>query len=459
MPPLLRLALPLIAGELGWNAMSVVDTVMVGRLPHSAVAMAAAGIAQVLFNVCVWGAGGILLGLDTLISQAFGAREHDEANRWLMHGMLLAVLLSAALLALFLGGPVFLRALPIDPAVRAVAIPAMNGLDWGILPLLVYFTLRRYLQAAHQTRPIMYALVSANLVNIAGDWLLIFGHRWGALGIPAFGVEGSSWATSFSRVYLMLFVAAAVWLADREHGYGLTKTSLRIEAGLLRRIFRLGAPAGLAIVAEIGIFALVTTIIATLGAMPLAGSEIALQTAATTFMVPYAISTATSVRVGHGIGRLRTALTPAELATATLAPAGAGWAGILAGAGVMLVSAVVFLCVPGAIARLFTPDRAVIAAAVPLLLVAAGFQFFDGIQVTAAGALRGAGNTTAPMLAQIGSYWLVGMPLGLWLGLRHGWGATGLWVGLWVALMVASVALVAVWAKASRRLGATLRLG
>src|ERR1700743_50641 len=101
MPHLLSLALPLILGELGWIAMSVVDTVMVGRLPDSAVAMSAAALAQVLFNTFVWGCGGVLLGLDTLISQAFGAKEQDQANRWLLHGLVMAVALSAVLVAVF----------------------------------------------------------------------------------------------------------------------------------------------------------------------------------------------------------------------------------------------------------------------------------------------------------------------------------------------------------------------
>src|ERR1700742_3091212 len=113
MPPLLKLAMPLILGELGWIAMSVVDTVMVGRLPDSAIAMSAAALAQVLFNTFVWGFGGVLLGLDALISQAFGARQLGEANRWLMHGLVMATALSAVLVVLFEAGPLVLWHLPI----------------------------------------------------------------------------------------------------------------------------------------------------------------------------------------------------------------------------------------------------------------------------------------------------------------------------------------------------------
>lgn len=454
MPPLLRLALPLILGELGWIAMSVVDTVMVGRLPDSAIAMSAAALAQVLFNTFVWGFGGVLLGLDTLISQAFGAKEVDEANRWLVHGLVMAAGLSAVLIGLFVTGPLALRHLPVDQIILGQTLPALRGLTYGVLPLLLYFTLRRYLQAAHHARPIAFALVSANLINAGADWVLIYGHTWQLAGhtlaIPAFGVTGSAWATSFARVYLMLVLAIAVWRADRRHSYGLLGTSLRIEWQHLHRAFLLGAPAGAQIFVEIAIFATVTALIATMGPLPLAGHEVALQCASTTFMVPMAISTATSVRVGHAIGRVR-----ARLGTIAAVSA-AGWSGIAAGAAFMLVMSVVLLSIPAHIARLFTPDAGVIAAAVPLLLVAAGFQFFDGVQITVTGALRGAGNTVAPLLTHLVCYWAVGMPLGYVLAFKAHMGAAGLWWGLLAGLVGAGAVMLTVWFRTSRAFGRTL---
>lgn len=457
LPPLLALATPLILAELGWNAMSVVDTVLVGRLPHSSVPMGAAAIAQVMFNVCTFGAGGVLLGLDTLISQAFGAREIREANRWLAHGLVLATLVAAGLMALFLAGPPLLRHIPMDAEVRRQAIPAMRGLSWGALPLLLYFTLRRYLQAAHHARPIAFALVSANLVNAAGDWLLIFPHSFhmGArlVVLPGWGVEGSSWATSFARLYLMLCLAIAVLWADHRHGYGLraglgTGGRLRIEAQHMRKLLQLGAPAAAQVFVEVGIFGLASSIIASFGPLPLAGHEVALQCAATTFMVPFAISSATAVRVGHAIGRLRAqpGIAPKDAAAA------AGWAGVLAGGAFMLLCAVAFFTAPTAIARFFTPDSGVIHAAVPLLGIAACFQFFDGLQTTLTGALRGAGNTTAPFLTQLVCFWVVAMPLGALLAFHFHMAAAGVWMGLAIALAGAAVVMTYVWWQTTRRL-------
>jgi multidrug resistance protein, MATE family len=470
LPPLIHLALPLIAGELGWVSMSLVDTIMLGHLPDSALAMSAAALAQVIFNTFCFGVGGVLLGLDTLISQALGAKQHAEANRWLLHGLVMALALSALLIALFAVTPVLLLHLPVDHAILALAVPAMQGLNYGTLPLLLYFTFRRYLQAHHHGRPIAFALISANLVNAAVDWLLIFGHHWTiaghSYGIPAFGVTGSSWATSFARLYLMAVLVFAVWRADRNHHYGLLASLRqrtgsgvphssrpsrwlgRIEYQHLRRLFFLGAPAGASIFVEIAIFALVTALIATFGRLPLAGHEVALQCASTTFMVPFAISAATSVRVGHAIGRMRIGLgTTANVIAA-------GWSGIGTGAAFMLCASVLLLAIPSRIARIFTPDPGVIAAAVPLLLIAAGFQFFDGVQITATGALRGAGNTHAPFITQLIAYWVIGMPLGILLGFHEKLGAAGLWWGLLIALTCGAFAMCYFWRRTTRTLTA-----
>lgn len=459
-PPLLALALPLIFGELGWIAMSVVDTAMLGRAPGSALALAASALAQVLFNTLAFGVGGVLLVLDTLISQALGEGDQTDANRWFLHGIGMAAALSALLYLLVAVLPSFLVHLPVDPAVLRGAIPALRGLNLGVLPLLLYFALRRFLQAAHHGRLIMAALLSANIINAAGNWLLIYGHRWAlppgaslahrwgmpgdVVAVPAFGVEGSAWATSAARLYLMVFMLVAIAFVNHRHGYGLRSTPRGLDWARFGRILKLGVPVGAQIFVEVAIFALATAVIATFGPVPLAGHEIALQCISTTFMVPMAISGATSVRVGHAVGRVRAGMGSPE------GIAAAGWSGILLGSSFMLLSALAFLTLPARLARVFTPDAAVIHAAVPLLLVAAAFQFFDGVQSTATGALRGAGRTWAPLLIQLVTFWGMAMPLG-WLFAfpLHG-RAVGMWWGLAVGLSPAALALLWQWHRVSR---------
>jgi MATE family multidrug resistance protein len=442
------LALPLVMAEVGWMSMGVVDTVMVGHLPRAAETISAVALGQVLYNTLAFGVGGVLLGLDTYISQAHGAGEWEDANKWLVSGVALACGLSAALMAMVWVGPAAMRLLPVDRDVMRDAVGFLAALNWGTLPLFLYMTFRRYLQAFNHVRPIAAAVVSANAVNAGLDWLLLYGHRWNvagwSVGVPAYGVVGAAWSTVLARVYLAGFVGAAVWWLDRRHGYGLRE--VRAAAGWtldwlrVKRLVRLGAPVGGQIFVEISIFAAVTALIGLMGPVSLAGHEIALNCVALTFMVPFAVSAAGTVRVGQAVGRGA----PAEAAAA-------GWTAIGLGAGFMVCMSAVLVSVPGWIARGFTRDPMVIAAAVPLLLVGAAFQFFDGVQVTATGALRGVGNTHAGLAVQVLGYWVVGLPVGVWLGFGRKMGAVGLWMGLALGLMVAGVCLVGVWVGAVRR--------
>ncbi len=441
--PVLTLALPLILAELGWMFMGIVDTMMVGHMANPSLAISAAALGQVLYNTLGFGIAGVLLGLDTYISQSHGAGRYDEANRWLLHGLILAAGLAAVLMVLIGLAPIFMLRLPIDRQVLVTSVSFLRALNWGTPVLFLYFTLRRYLQAFNHVRPIAVALVTANLCNVLGNWLLIYGHSWGPIHIPALGVTGAGLATSASRVYLALFLVIAIWRVERRHNYGLRSMLRHIETSRLQRLAILGAPAGAQIFVEISIFALVTFLIGTMGRLPLAGHEIALICASFTFMVPFAISAAGAVRVGQAIGRKA----PHEAASA-------GWTVILLGAACMATFSAVLLLIPHTIARTFTPDQGVIAATVPLLFVAALFQFFDGLQITATGALRGAGNTHAGLIVHIIGYWVIGLPIGYWLAFRLHQGAVGLWLGLCAGLIVAGTALTTIWHRTTKKLTA-----
>jgi multidrug resistance protein, MATE family len=451
--PMLRLALPLVMAELGWMSMGVVDTVMVGHLPRPALTISAVALGQVLYGVLAFGVGGVLLGLDTYLSQAHGAGEWDDANMWLLSGVVLAGLLSAVLMGAMWVAPLAMVRIPIGGGeagreVMRQAVEFLGALNWGTLPLFLYMTFRRYLQSFNHVRPIAAAVVTANAVNAGLDWLLLFGHRFHfgglSVGIPAYGVVGAAVSTALARVYLAAFVATAVWWVDRRHGYGLRRgdrvLDWTIDWPRVRKLVALGAPVGGNIFVEIAIFAAVTAMIGVMGPVQLAGHEIALNCVSFTFMVPFAISAAASVRVGQAVGR-----------GSKSEAAAAGWTAIGLGAGFMLSMSVVLVGLPGRIAAGFTHAPEVIAAAVPLLLVGAAFQFFDGVQVTATGALRGMGNTHAGLYVQLVGYWVVGLPLGLWLGFHRKMGAVGLWIGLAAGLLIAGVALISVWSRAARR--------
>jgi MATE family multidrug resistance protein len=437
LSPTLRLALPLVLAELGWMSMAIVDTMMVGRLPQSAVAIAAVSLGGILVNVLGFFGGGLLIGLDTMVSQAFGAGQREDCHRSLLNGIYLSLALTPLLMAPIWFFEPMLRAMRIAPDVIALAVPYSKALAWGMLPLLLYFAVRRCMQAMNLVRPIAFALITANLINAVGNLILIYGK----LGAPAMGAVGSGWSTSGARIYLSAVLVGYLLWYDRRHRTRLLRTPIQPDLQRIRRLIALGFPAAMQITLEIGVFALVTALIGRLGAVSLASHQIALNTVSFTYMVPLGISSAAAVRVGQAIGRKD-----------PQAAADAGGTAVFLGAAFMTCMSVVLLVVPRWIARAYTPDAAIIQSTVGLLAAGAAFQLFDGIQTVATGALRGVGDTRTPMLCHFAAYWLLGLPLGAYLCFRVGWGAFGLWAGLSLALILIGIVLLLVWQRRVRQM-------
>jgi len=435
--PMVRLALPLVFAEIGWMAMGVEDTMFVGRV--SAQAIGAVGLGTMMFYGIGIFASGLLLGLDTLVSQSFGAGDRDDCRHSLISGLWLSLFLMPVVMGMVWATIPLLSTLHIDPEVMRVTRPYLRVLNLSSPLLLVYFGFRRYLQAINIVRPIMITQLTANLVNIFCNWVFVFGN----LGAPRMGAEGSAWATFISRVYMAAVLGAIIWMDDPR----LPRVSWRPDFARVKELLRLGIPAAGQMALETGVFAVVTVLIGKLGATPLAGHQIALMTVSMTFMMPLGISSAAAVRVGHAIGR-----------GDHEGMARAGWTALGLGAAVMSCAAFTLLVFPYWIARLFTPEEEVIAAGMVLLRIAAFFQLFDGLQVVATGALRGAGDTRTPMFCHFMGYWGIGLPLGWWLCFgrvassqypvaRMGLGAPGLWIGLSVGLVVIGIVLVEVWRR------------
>lgn len=434
---MLHLAAPLVLTELGWLCMSFVDTVMVGRLPQSATSIGAVSLGSTLFyTIGIFGSG-VFLGMDTLVAQAYGARRLDECHRILWNALYLALFL-APILMLFVMAfvPLFPR-FGLAPELVAQTVPFLEALVWSTLPLAIYFVLRRYLQAMGIVRPVVFALVSANLVNVAGNWTFVYGH----LGFRSFGVAGSGWSTCVSRAYMAVVLAIAVVYYDRKRNSGFWLAHRRVELSRIVRLLRLGLPAASQQLFEIGGFALATFLIGELGPVQLAGHQIALNVASFTFMVPLGIGSAAAIRVGQAIG-----------ARDIRGASHAGWIAILYGEGFMFCSGCCLFLFRHGIARMYTPEADVISAGAALLMVAAVFQLFDGMQVVATGALRGTGNTRTAMLANLIAYWVIGLPLGAWLCFKLKLGAVGMWMGLCLSLMIIGVALAVVWRNTIRNM-------
>ncbi len=438
---MLALALPVVVSELGWMGMGVADTIMVGRL--GAEAIGAVGIGNVVFfSVAIFGIGA-LLGLDAIVSQAFGAGDLRRCHRAMFQGVYLGLAISPILMGVIALGNVWLKLSGVDPGVLAPTGRYISIMLWGLPPLMVFFAIRRYLQGMNLVAPVMVALVLANLANLAGNWVFVYGR----LGFPAMGVAGSAWSTVASRFVMLAIVAGyALWHGVRKRT-GLLTTPLGIDGPLLKELIVLGFPSAVHLTLEVAVFGAAALLAGRLGSNALAAHEVVLQIAGTTFMVPLGVSSAGAVRVGQALGRDD--------------PAGAarsGWTAILIGAGFMAISGTTMTLLPGPLLGIFTTDPGILAVARTLLIAAAVFQVFDGIQVVGTGVLRGAGETRLPMFANLAAYWAVGLPMGYVLGFVAGWGVLGIWIGLTSGLILTGIIILMAWTRAVGRLGGSLKV-
>jgi len=290
---MLALAGPVVLAEIGWVSMSIVDTIVVGPLGPAAIG--AVGIGSILFQaVAIFGMG-LLLGLETLVSHAHGAGRLDECHRWLVHGIGLSLLVAPALTVLALIGIAYLPMAGFSGEVLRLTAPYLHVLVWSLLPLVLYATFRRYLQALAIVKPITVALVSANIINAVGAWALVYGH----LGLPRMGTTGSGVATLLARIYLATFLVAAVLYHDRRHHLSVFAVRWHITWRRLARLVRLGFPAAAQVTLELGVFAAASALAGRLDAVSLASHQVTLNLASLTFMVPLGLASAGAVRVGH----------------------------------------------------------------------------------------------------------------------------------------------------------------
>jgi MATE family multidrug resistance protein len=428
----LKLAAPLALAELGWMTMGVVDTIMAGHAGRDLLGAVALGHG-LYYTFAVFGIG-MIFGLDTLVSQSYGRGDLGDCRRSLAGGLIVSFLLAGPLTALaWMMDPV-MAWMGVEPGLRSGTMAYLRAISLGTLPLMLYSALRRYLQAQNVVRPVAFALVTANLVNLGANWVLIYGK----LGFPALGAAGSGYATALARVYMVVLLCYATVAVSGWEGWTAWPGWRRV-----REIVALGTPAALQISFEVAVFALTTTLLGRLGTLPLGGHQIALNLASVTYMVPLGISSAAAVRVGQSLG-----------AKDWEQARRAGWVGIGLGAAFMSLAAILFWTFPMTLASVYTRDEAVIAMAAGLLGFAAWFQLFDGIQAVATGALRGLGDTRTPLYTHVVCYWVIGLPVGWWLAFERNWGARGLWAGLTLALILIGIVLLNAW----RRRIASLRV-
>lgn len=422
----LALAVPIMAGHIGQMLMGLIDTVMVARL--GVVPLGACAFANTLLSIPLVFGFGVLSAVSVRAAHAHGSGNRGDARPVVRGGFLLALVLGLLVGLLAHVTLPFIAVFGQPEAVNASVGGYFIICAWSAIPVFFTTVSKNYCEAFVRPWPPFWIMIAGVALNALLNWLLIFGN----LGFPAMGLEGAAIATLIARV----LTAVGVW------GYPAFSKSLRDGwpvGHLLADSFRpakalvqIGLPVGTMHFFEVSGFAIGSLMMGWIGLVPLAAHQIAITCAATTFMVPLGLSQALCVRVGHarGAGRIESAR-PIVFGGIGLAVA------------IMSVFALVFVFGGRAIASVFVADPAVIALSAQLLLLAAVFQVFDGIQIVSSGALRGLEDTRVPMLLCILSYWVVVFPVSYIAAFFMGWGAWGVWLGFVVGLGFAAAVLFA----------------
>jgi MATE family multidrug resistance protein len=420
----LRLALPMVVGQVSQMLLGLVDSIMIGQL--GAVPLAASAFAGGVFMLFFMVGIGLLLPVALLVSRAHGAGRAGEVARWLHHGTVLALLGGVVEVGVMLALWTVSDRLGQPPEVLAAAGPFYGLIALSLLPAMLFQVFRQYAEALGRPWVPMALMLGGVALNVGLNWVLIYGR----LGAPELGLAGAGWATLVARVAVL--VAILVWLRGTG-GFSAVRPKHwlgGLKAARFREILRLGGPAAAMFFMEVGAFMAATLIMGWLGAAALAAHQIALSCAGFMFMFPLGLSMAVGMRLAKAQGEGRPDL---------LRPIAGG--ALAMGLAVMSVSAVGFAVFGEELARGFVADTAVVGLATQLLAVAAIFQLFDAAQVIGAGALRGLADVRVPTGITFVAYWLLAIPCAYGLGLHTGLGAVGVWIGLAAGLGVAAVLL------------------
>ncbi len=428
------LGAPLIGNNLSIIGMQFADTVMAGQLGARDLAALSVGVGY--YHLFLLIGLGMLMAVSPSVAHAFGANDKSGVTRFCRQAWLLAVVLAVLLITGLMQVGHVLPALGISPEIIPTAVGYVHAMAWGMPALLGFLTLRYTSEGLGRTKPIMYFGFLGLTANVIGNWIFMYGK----FGMPQLGAVGCGVATALSEWLMFLSMLAYM---RRQRFYRVFDFFARVDPPdwrVLRDLTRIGAPIAGSILAEGGLFVCAALMIGGMGATLTAGHQIALNYSSFMFMVPLAISSATTIHVGHTLGR-----GDRERARS------AGLLGIGMCAAVMAMSAIGILLFSDGIASLYSRDAAVREVAAGLLLMAAIFQLSDGVQVGAQGALRGFKDTAIPMTMCIFSYWVVGFPFAYIFAVHKGGGPLYVWIGFIAGLTVSAVLLVSRYLYVSRR--------
>lgn len=432
---LLKLAGPLIINNLAIASIHFADAVMAGRLGAETLAAVAVGgsVWMIGFISCM----GILMAVSPIVSRLYGAGEQREAGRYIRQAawlsQILAFMIFAAAYAFV--EPV-LTFIAIDAGFRGMTVGYVEAIMFGMPAMGIFLVCRFTTEAIGETRPIMYASLLSLCCNVFGNWVFMYGN----LGMPAMGAVGCGLSSAISISVMAIALGIHVTRGAKYKPLGILEKFSPVRWPEIREILGLGVPIAVTITAEAGLFSAVAILTGTISAEVAAAHQISINFASTMFMIPLALSSALTVRVGHALGAR-------DYAAARLR----GWLGIVACGSFMSVAALFLLLFRDSVVDLYTNDTSVRDIAVGMLLMAAIFQVADGVQIGAAGALRGYKDTRLPMVINTFAYWVLAFPLAYLAAVTYRAPPQYIWGGFVIGLTVAATMLTFRFRTISRK--------
>lgn len=421
----LKLAFPIIFGELAQMALHIIDIAMVGAVDYKQLA-AAALVLSVMNIPFVFGIG-ITIAVSQMVSMAHGKGDDNKVSHYLYNGFWLCLITAVIITVVLLSGTQILFHLNQDPEVAALALPYMKLLSWSVIPMILFLALKSFADGLELTKTAMMLSLLALPVNAFLNWLLIYGN-W---GFPRLELIGAGWGTLLTRslIFILLFLVIVYHKKFTKY-IALRKEQWKLNWQAQKELLHIGIPSSFQITMEAGAFAISGIIIGTIGAVELAAHQIALSLASITFMASMGLSQAGAIRTSNAKGR-NDNLAIREIGKGTLIMA------LVYGTS----CAILFVIFRNQLPLIFNDDEQVVALAAYLLLFAALFQISDSVQVISAGLLRGVKDVKVPTYFIALAYWVIGIPVGYLLTFYFKMGAAGIWMGFIIGLSCSAVFL------------------
>lgn len=431
----LKLSWPIILGELTQMSLGLINTAMVGHISYKQ--LAAAALVNSIVNMPYIFGIGLTMSISQTVATSQGANDKAKASHYFFNGFILSAIVSI-LIALFLhfATPVVFH-LKQAPEVAAFAAPYLEVMGWSVIPMLLYFAIKQFTDGLEKTRVSMLLAILALPLNVLLNWILIYGN----LGSKKYELIGAAYGTLITRTIILILMIIVLFVNPHFKKYvQVRKSQWKIDWKTMASLLKIGIPTGLQALLEVGAFAVSGILAGMLGAVDEAAHNIALQSAAFTYMVSMGLAQGASIRIGNASGRNDIAAIQ-RIGKSTL------YAGLCYG----ISCAILFILFRNNIPNLFTQNTSVASVSAFLLLFAAIFQISDATQAIAVGSLRGIRDVKVPTYLMIISYWLLGLPIGILTTFYFHMGIQGIWIGFIIGLTFTSIFLNARFQKLMKK--------